>query len=302
MSDDDLRTLIRTEVLADEPPFAMTPVGWREGGARMVRRRRRVRGVIAVVAACVAVTAVVTVPRFGADDDPDPGGLMPDVAQQVLDEFDPETFPQVVDAAVRGALGAAIPGSVDGRIEPTLEGWTRLRPADYAYTDAWTATYDLSATNRLVVVLRHDQSANEGDAANYCRENLDNGEMERCTAETLPDGSVAISSVAKRRYARTGFTRVREEDGPETWWFVRQVANRRDYGFGVIAREYVKAPSLAEADRLWLTSNDELVTVSASPSLVYRMPEGGKRSCNTTFLMPKTEDGFARVVCERTLN
>lgn len=71
------------------------------------------------------------------------GTDMPAEAQRALDEFDRDTFPQVFDAEVRNALGDSLPESVEGRAEPTLEGWTRLRPADYAYTDAWTATYDL---------------------------------------------------------------------------------------------------------------------------------------------------------------
>jgi len=50
MSADDLRTLIRTDVLADEPPFAMSGSRWREAGARVVRRRRRVHVATSLVA------------------------------------------------------------------------------------------------------------------------------------------------------------------------------------------------------------------------------------------------------------
>jgi hypothetical protein len=125
--------------------------------------------------------------------------------------------------------------------------------------------------------------------------------MERCTASTRADGSVAISSVYKSRHNASGFVTPRAEGGPETW-YVRQVVNRRDYGFGVIAREYVEAASLAEADRLWSTTEAQLGNLAASPTLVYQLPVGGERSCDTTYLMPRTEDGFARVVCERSLN
>ena len=51
MSADDLRTLIRTDVLADEPPFAMSGSRWREPGgriaaqaARLAHREQRDRG------------------------------------------------------------------------------------------------------------------------------------------------------------------------------------------------------------------------------------------------------------------
>jgi len=226
---------------------------------------------------------------------------MPAEAQRALDEFDRGTFPQVFDAEVRNALGDSLPESVEGRVEPTLGGWTRLRPADYAYTDAWTATYDLSPTDRLVVMLQHDQSANEGDAQRECREDLKNGWMERCTAGALDDGSVAISEVYKVQHTAVGF-RPGAKGGPETWWYARQVFNRRDYGFGVVAREYVKATSLAEADRLWATTDAQLETLVASPNLVYQLPKGGKRSCDTTYLLPASDEGFARVVCENTLN
>ena len=222
-------------------------------------------------------------------------------AQRALDEFDRDTFPQVFDAEVRHALGDSLPESVEGRVEPTLGGWTRLRPADYAYTDAWTATYELSPTDRLVVMLQHDQSANEGDPQRECREDLENGWMERCTAGALDDGSVSISEVYKVQHTAVGF-RPGAKGGPETWWYARQVFNRRDYGFGVVAREYVKATSLAEADRLWATTDAQLETLVASPNLVYQLPKGGKRSCDTTYLLPASDEGFARVVCENTLN
>jgi len=245
--------------------------------------------------------ALMIVPRLHVGVDAGGGTDMLAKAQRALDEFDRDTFPQVFDAEVRHALGDSLPESVEGRVEPTLGGWTRLRPADYAYTDAWTATYDLSPTDRLVVMLQHDQSANEGDAQRECREDLKNGWMERCTAGALHDGSVAISEVYKVQHTAVGF-RPGAKGGPETWWYARQVFDRRDYGFGVVAREYVKATSLAEADRLWATTDAQLETLVASPNLVYQLPKGGKRSCDTTYLLPASDEGFARVVCENTLN
>lgn len=123
--------------------------------------------------------------------------------------------------------------------------------------------------------------------------------MERCTAGALHDGSVVISEVYKVRHTAVGF-RPRAQDGPETW-YARQVLSRRDYGFGVIAREYVKATSHAEADRLWATTDAQL---GPSRARRPRLPiaQGGKRSCDTTYLLPASEDGFASVVCESTLN
>jgi len=301
MSADDLRTVIRTDVLADEPPFAMSGSRWREPGARVVRRRRRVHVATSLVAVGFLAGAVMIVPRLHVGVDAGGGTDMLAKAQRALDEFDRDTFPQVFDAEVRHALGDSLPESVEGRVEPTLGGWTRLRPADYAYTDAWTATYELSPTDRLVVMLQHDQSANEGDAQRECREDLKNGWMERCTAGALDDGSVAISEVYKVQHTAVGF-RPGAKGGPETWWYARQVFDRRDYGFGVVAREYVKATSLAEADRLWATTDAQLETLVASPNLVYQLPKGGKRSCDTTYLLPASDEGFARVVCENTLN
>lgn len=205
MSADDLRTLIRTDVLADEPPFAMSGSRWREAGARVVRRRRRVHVATSLVAVGFLAGALMIVPRLHVGVDAGGGTDMLAKAQRALDEFDRDTFPQVFDAEVRHALGDSLPESVEGRVEPTLGGWTRLRPADYAYTDAWTATYDLSPTDRLVVMLQHDQSANEGDAQRECREDLKNGWMERCTAGALDDGSVAISEVYKVQHTAVGF-------------------------------------------------------------------------------------------------
>lgn len=222
MSADDLRTLIRTDVLAHEPPFAMSGSRWREAGARIVRRGRRVHVATSLVAVGFLAGALMIVPRLHVGDDAGGGTDMPAEAQRALEEFDRDTFPQVFDGEVRNALGDSLPESAEGRVEPTLEGWTRIRPADYAYTDAWTATYDLSPTDRLMVVLQHDQSANEGDAQRYCRENLENGEMECCTAGALPDGSVAISSVYKVQHTASGSVRPGAQDGPETWWYARR--------------------------------------------------------------------------------
>jgi hypothetical protein len=70
----------------------------------------------------------------------------------------------------------------------------------------------------------------------------------------------------------------------------------------VIAREYVKARTLAEADAQWSFSTAQLSEIASSPRLVYRMPDAPTRKCDTTFLMPKTDTGYARVVCEGSLN
>src|SRR4051794_40895852 len=119
MTTDDLQTLIRNEVLADEPPFQMTSPSFVAAGKRAVRRRRL--GWAVGVAGIVAVVGIAWVGLHTA------GENVPDVSQQVLDEFDPATFPTIVDSVVREAVGSALP---DGLIEPTLGGYTRLRPED----------------------------------------------------------------------------------------------------------------------------------------------------------------------------
>ena len=291
MTIDDLQTLIRTEVLADEPPFQMTSPSFVAAGKRAVRRRRL--GWAAGVAGIVAVAGIAWVGLHTA------GENVPDAAQQVLDEFDPTTFPTIVDSVVREAVGSALPDR--GLIEPTLEGYTRLRPEDYAYTDAWTAWYDLAPEDELMVILQNDPSANEGNEKKNCRRDLDAGEAERCSVDRLPDGSITITSVLEMNRARDGFRPAKTGD-PESRWFMRQVFNPRDYGYGVIAREYVKAHTLAQADAHWSVNPQQLTEIASSPRLVYEMPHGPKKDCNTTFLLPRTEMGYARVVCENTLN
>ena len=299
MTAEDLQSLIRDE-MADEPPFRLTGESVVAAGQREVRRRRLFRCAAGGVAGVVAIAGVAMLGPRPAPDTGRQEASIPPAAQQVLDEFDPAGFPGIVDAVVRGAAGTALPAAVEGRIEPTLDGYTRLRPDDYAYTDAWTAWYDLAPDDQLMVVLRHDQSANEGSAQRYCDEYLRTGEMERCTADTLPDGSVAITSVSEASRSRRGFTSPTGD--PDSRWFVRQVVDRRDYGFGVIAREYVKAPTLAEADAQWSLSPLQLTEIASSPRLVYQLPDEPERRCNTTFLMPRNDSDYARVVCERSLN
>lgn len=290
MTASDLRTLIRTETMADEPPFLMSSLPSTVAGRRVVRWRRTLS------AAAGAALATLVVAIGGAVL---PGGgpttaVFPPAVQEALAEYDPDTFPATLDAEVRELLPGVVPESVEPRIEPTtFDGWARLHPKDYDYADSWTAWYDLSPTDQLMVVLRHDQSANEGNARAYCEQNLRAGDMERCEASTLEDGSVAIVSVS------TGGPTVERSShaaGGEEPWFVRQVVNRRDYGFGVIAREYVKAPSLEAADRLWSVDVDGLSRIASSPRLVYELPPPPEEDCILT-LPPEKE--FARVVCRQ---
>lgn len=301
MTTEDLHTLIWREV-ADAPPLRTTGAQVVAAGRLALRRRRLIGGGLAGGLAAALTAAGLALPGWptlldrGRDT-----GEVPPAGQRTLDDFNPETFPGIVDTVVRGAAGDALPADVVGRIEPTLDGSIRLRPADYAYTDAWTARYDLSAHDRLTVILRQDASANEGSAEEYCRQNLADGSMERCSVATLADGSIAITSVVELRRTPAGFVSTPGDD-PDTRWFSRQVVNRRDDGFGVIARETVKASTLAGADAQWSVPTPALVEIAGSPTLVYRLPTDPTRDCDVTFLPPETEDGYARVVCEGSLN
>jgi hypothetical protein len=297
MTENDLRSRLRTDLLRDEPAFAMSSRPWLEEGRRSLRRRRRFTALGAGV-----LTAAATVGALQVADRDETSEELPAVAREVLAQFDPATFPALVDATIRATTGDAIPPTITPRIEPTVDGYVRLRPADYSYTDAWTARYDLSPTDELMVILRFDRSANEGDKDAYCAENLESGDMEECTADTLPDGSVSVMSVFKVRPAHGGFTGVRAEDAPESWWFARQVVDYRGYGYGVIAREYVKARSLEEAEQHWAVDVEGLTRIAASPKLVYEMPHAPKKNCDTTMLMPRNEEDYGRIVCENSLN
>jgi len=294
MTGDDLTTLLRTQVLSDEPPFRMSSTPFLARGSRIVRRRR-ILGATGV--ASVLTAAIVGAASWFPGDHSD-RVVFPPVVQEALDAFDPATFPDTIDAEVRRAAGPVMDDVQPAWIEPTVDGYTRLRPEDYAYTDAWTASYDLSADDRLMVLLRHDPSANEGSARSYCRDNVASGELTRCEAATLPDGSVTITSVFATTLRPSGFTRARPDDPADKHWFARQVVNRRDYRLRVIAREYVKAPRLAEADRRWSLGTEQLTRIASSPRLVYKMPPEEERACNPTYLMPRRSDGFARVRCD----
>ena len=66
---------------------------------------------------------------------------------------------------------------------------------------------------------------------------------------------------------------------PDSRWFMRQVDNRRDYGFGVIAREYVKAQHTRPSRR----------TLVRQPATTHR-----DRELTATGLRdaPRTEEGL----------
>lgn len=297
MSEPDLRTLLRDEVLGDEPPFTMAP-DWRSAGSRVVRRRRRTWAAAASVS--LVATAALLIPALGdgsgrADRIQD----IPPAAQKALDEFDAATFPDLLDEEVRAVVGDVLPPGVAGVIEPTLDGWTRLDPADYDHADSWAAWYDLSPTDRLMVSLHHDRSAYELSGRQHCVQSLDDRSAERCTSARLADGSVAITSVHRNKRLGDGGPDTLAGDREGEWWFQRQVANRRGYGFGVVVREFVRAGSLAEADRLWSVTPEQLSDLAASPRLVYRRQDPPDVDCDETMLVH--EEGFPEFVCEEDL-
>jgi hypothetical protein len=287
----DLGSLLREEVLREEPAFTLSSAPAVRSGRHVLRRRRLTGGLGLAVLLLTVGAPLLPGDAVGSAE-------MPPAAEEVLGRFDPETFPEQLDTEIRRLAGDSLPVAAESLVEPTLDGGTRLRPRDYVYTDAWTAWYEISSTDRLMVILRHDRSANEGDADRYCVQNLRDGALERCAASTLEDGTVAIASVHAVRRGRDGYSSARPDDPPAARWFVRQVVNRRDYGFGVIAREYVQASTLAEADARWTLDLDTLTRISASPRLVYELPDSDRRECDPTYLIPEKEMGLATVRCD----
>ena len=292
MTADDLRTRLRCEVLGDEPRFAMTSDPAIRAGTRRLRWRRTATafGAVALVA-CALVLGSQLLPVPGPS-----GAELPAVTQKALDDFDPQTFPATFDQEVRAALGDALPTTVTGRIEPTFDGYLRLRPKDYAYTDSWTGWYDLSPTDRLIVILNRDAASNEVSARRSCELRLADGQMARCTVRTLDNGRVATVAVFKVHGAPSGFAQSRP-GARGISWFARQVSRIDPDDFGVTAREYVLARSLAEADRLWSADVDQLAAIATSPRLVYQIPPPPESGCQPTFYPPEDGDGFTRVVC-----
>lgn len=85
---------------------------------------------------------------------------------------------------------------------------------------------------------------------------------------------VAVSHTSQA--AKPGNPANRTAEPSAIAWYARQVFNRRDYGFGVIAREYVKATSHAEADRLWATTDAHLGTLAGSPTSSTNCPRAAR--------------------------
>lgn len=276
MSDLNLQHLLRENGLGDEPPLATKFENVVTAGRRAVLRRRvrtATRG--GIVAAALASVAVVSLGSGGT-----PLSAMPAAAQDVVDNFDPATFPDLVDGEIRDASGAAIPQGVRGRIEPTVDGYIRLKPADYRYTDSWNASYELGSGDQLMVVLRKDLAGTEGDAEKACDQRLADGTVEQCSVDTLDNGTVSTTSV----YAVAG-------------GFARQVVNERDYGFVVTARETVQAADLSAAEAAWTIDEDALVKIASSDRLVYAEPTGPTACEAPTYVLPTNPDKLAQVDC-----
>lgn len=300
MTDQDLATLLRAHVHADEPPFSLTPEAAISSGRRARRRSRIRRGLGS--AALIGVAATVAVPLVlenGTGDrtariDPK---IDPETAAALAD-YDASAMPALLDTHARGALG--ISGT----------------PAFAAYDDQgeklparyWDKASSMGVTygpaeHQFGVTLAHARGEAEGNAQRYCAEGLDGGYYLRCEVSTSPAGDVVISkvtavrpmpsfgdgtmSVVTRETLETG--KVPEGDPSGTpfdrddLYFSRTVKVVHSETFLTYAEEQVKARSLAAADDLWRVPVRNLIELATDPALVIPKPPLGPGGCGWTW-------------------
>jgi hypothetical protein len=153
-----------------------------------------------------------------------------------------------------------------------------------------TLTYGAGTRHQLRVYLAHSRSEAEGSATRYCAEML--VDYAYSCSVGKDHGDTVISSVTLVRWGAdlgpAGWNAVTKESlrtgvPPETdplrtpvrrseVYFVRTVKVVHSETFLTVAQEYVKAPSLAAADRLWRTSSESLVELATDPVLVIPEP------------------------------
>jgi hypothetical protein len=274
MSIDDLRDLLREEVLAEEPAFTMTSAPPMRQGRNRLRARRLSAGAAGL--AVLGIAAAVVPPLLESSTGEGPQLSPASVA--ALERYDPQKMPSLFDEVVRDTVSVDLP---DGEVVARDSQDVQIPEEHFDKASAWHADYAWDDQHLFNVGLFHARGETEGSARKYCEDQLSSGYDLTCTVERLDDGTVVISSTSAVRrggreadgvrrtwYGVANLTRV----DPDRLWFQRQVSARRGGAFLGSAFETVKARTLADAEVEWVVPVEDLQSVAVHPELVFPEP------------------------------
>ena len=254
---------LRERLAADEPSLLLVLPGViRERGRQKLRRRRMAASAAAAVAvAAVAVGSALTTGGSGDARPPVPPVEHPR-------QFDPGVLTSAIDRAVHAGGAPWEQRKLEARGEPA-------RPLIGAARDAarqWQATYTAGDGHALEIWLVYEKPFDEAAVREQCAD--DARFNDRC--EVLSSTATSITQLTERvTYDDAGNWPVLEDGvanlvGPipvERRWYMRTVKDFRFDGLIVMAREMVHAPTVSEAEPLWLESTGSLTAISTDPEL-----------------------------------
>lgn len=275
MTEHDLSTLVREHVSSDEPAFA-GPHDVIARGRRTVRTRRLTAGV--GVAAALAVAGALVVPQLAGDPRPrsESNGIDPAI-QKVLNSYEAEAMPEVLEGAARSVLSRTVPDLGPGEFSAYSDG-KELQPGDYDRAGGMVVTFGTREHDWHVELL-HAGSEAEGDPEQSCRQDLREGGYLKCAVTRLDNGDVAVERVIALQKAGPewgwGWVARHQLDlfPSDILWFERQVEVIKSETFLTRSVEKVKAPSLEAAEQEMLVPVEDLIALGADPQLVIPQPE-----------------------------
>ena len=285
MTTEDLRTLLREDVLADEPAFTMSSTAPIARGRRKLRSRRLTTGVATL--AVVGLAAVTAPALLGGNDD---GPKLSPASVAALERYDAKAMPALVDRVVRDTVDVELP---DGQVVARDSQDVRLPEEHQDKASSWHADYAWDPQHLFNVTLMHARSETEGNARRFCEDLVESGYDLSCDVERLEDGTVVITSTSALRKGEQEPRDVRQtwygvadlsRVDPDRLWFQRQVTARRGGDFLVTAYETVKAPNLADARAQWRVDVEDMDAVALQPELVFPDPPIDEESGCVWFL------------------
>lgn len=301
MTDQDLRTLLREHVTADEPAFLLRA----EDSVRPAARARRRRWTAGLVAAGVALggVGVVVADRHGGAGDTVAHDRVDPRTTAALAAYDPAVLPALLDSEVRATLGDLLP---DGAVTVTAtdDALEELPRSRWREASAVRGHWGGDGDRQVDVRLAHGRGEAEGDRERSCAAATSGPDaiLVDCDVTTLPDGSVAVTEVVAAlaapersglrwitlarddlRSGRTPLWSLRAGGGrfdPDQVFFLRSVEVVHSETFLTNAQEIVRAPSYDVALDAFAVPVELLAAVATDPELV--IPEPAKAGTTPT--------------------
>ena len=162
MSEDNLRTLLRDEVLADEPAFTLSS----DAAKRQGRRSRTARRGLAA-ALVVAVVGAGTAGVMSLRGDPD-SSLDAEIAE-ALANYDANAMPGNIRTAAQLAAEGT-PAFASEEIGAFDDQGNEIDQPDWDKASGWSGHFTWTPTHSLSISVSHSKSESEGNAQRYCEE------------------------------------------------------------------------------------------------------------------------------------